>query len=65
MFIEMSPPRVEFHCEGCDSRVVLLGINSPPAHRLCVVCAFLCEHVPDPNERVELRSRIRRDLAGD
>ena len=65
MFIEMSPPRVEFHCEGCRSPVVLLGINARPAHGLCVVCAFLCEHVPDPYERRELRSRIRRDLAVD
>jgi hypothetical protein len=65
MFIEMSPPRVEFHREGCNSRVVLLGINAQPAHGLCVVCAFLREHVPDPTSGFELRNRIRRDLAGD
>ena len=33
--------------------------------RLTSEFAFLSEHVPDPNERVELRGRIRRDLAAD
>jgi hypothetical protein len=61
----MSPPPVEFHCEGCNFRVLLLGLNARPAHGLCVVCAFLCEHVPGLNERVERRGRIRRDLAAD
>jgi hypothetical protein len=61
----MLPPHVEFNCEGCNSRILLLGLNARPAHGLCVVCAFLCEHVPDPTEQVELRGRIRRDLAVD
>jgi hypothetical protein len=61
----MPAPHVDFRCEGCGSLVALLGLNRRPAHRFCIVCAFLCTHVPDPAELVELRRRIVRDLAAD
>jgi hypothetical protein len=32
---------------------------------LCIICAFLSEHIPDPAELVELRDSIARDLAAD
>lgn len=44
---------VEFHCEGCGVHVAAFGINRPPLHQFCAVCAWLCEHVPDPEEMWE------------
>ena len=41
---------IEYSCEGCGSDVYAYGLDAVPPHGFCVVCAWLCEHVPDPEE---------------
>lgn len=48
-----------FQCEGCGDRVLAFGIERPPAHGLCSVCAWLCEEVPDPEEMMRLQRFLR------
>jgi hypothetical protein len=48
----------DYVCEGCGLHVFACGIPQPPAHGLCGTCAWLCEHVPDPEEMMKLRKII-------
>lgn len=50
-----APGTVTFRCEGCGDRVFAFGIERPPLHGLCSVCAWLCEEVPDPEDMMRLR----------
>jgi hypothetical protein len=59
----------EWDCEGCGYRVFAFGQTEIPAHGLCAICAFLCEHVPDPNDMMAVRRaldlpREKRKAAG-
>jgi hypothetical protein len=47
----------EYDCEGCAVHVIGFGLSEPPAHRLCAVCAWLCEH-ETPEQLMELRRRV-------
>jgi hypothetical protein len=37
----------------------------PPAHHLCLKCAFLAAYVPDPQERDAIRRRLDRERSED
>jgi hypothetical protein len=39
---------IEYDCEGCGCHVCAYGIERIPIHSLCCTCAWLCEHIPDP-----------------
>ena len=61
---------VQYACEGCGADVFSYGIGGPrsadapeavsvpdtvPAHGMCLVCAWLCEHVTDPEAIMSYR----------
>jgi hypothetical protein len=49
---------VQYACEGCGCEVVAMAIDFVPSHGLCLVCAWVCEHIPDP----EMMMRYRMEL---
>lgn len=53
----MSEP-VEWDCEGCGLHVIGFGMAAKPRHGLCALCAWLCEHVPDPDEMMRTRRAL-------
>lgn len=50
---------ITFTCEGCGYHITAFGIACVPPHGLCATCAWLCEHVPDPEEMMTVRSILR------
>jgi hypothetical protein len=56
---------IEFDCEGCGVHVVDLGTVEVPESRLCAVCGWLCEFVPDPVEMMEMRKRLDAEGVSD
>jgi hypothetical protein len=42
-------------CEGCGDHVIALNRTEVPAHQLCNVCAWLCEHIVDPKQIEHIR----------
>lgn len=58
-FTKADDPTIEFDCEGCGNHVIQFG-GDKPASQLCSVCAWLCEHIPDPAEMIELHNMLRR-----
>lgn len=54
----------EWDCEGCGVHVYALGVEAPPAHQMCAVCAWLCEFMADdPEGMVALRARLEGSSA--
>lgn len=46
---------VEYDCEGCGSHIYNAGYDKVPKTGLCLMCAWLCEHVPDPEAMMVIR----------
>lgn len=51
---------IEFICEGCGVYVTFITAESIPKHGFCMTCAWLCEHVPDPEEFWKLYKEMER-----
>lgn len=49
---------IEYTCEGCGWPVVNVSRDTVPPSGFCAVCEWMCEHVPDPVEMMELRRRL-------
>jgi hypothetical protein len=53
------PNDIEFNCEGCGVHVVAFGLATIPKTGLCAMCEWLCEFVPDPEEMMAVRQRLK------
>lgn len=58
----MSAP-VLWVCEGCGAQVVAFNTPTVPAHQLCGVCAWLCEHAETPEAMMRLYNKFM-DISG-
>lgn len=48
---------IEYDCEGCGMYITNTSRDTVPVSRLCMMCEWLCEFVPDPEEMMALRRR--------
>lgn len=48
---------IEFDCCSCNVHVHHYGRTTIPASRMCSVCEWIHEHIPDPAERAAALGR--------